>query len=655
MTARSEPLLWLQLLSIGVIPLELLLLRLVLAGSDPGPVPSLERVFIWMVAVLAPSIALWRRPADWGSLLFISLPGRGRTTTQRKLSGLQNDLFNRLGLVTGSVALLCGFWWLDLSSVIVHDFSPMQGSSRLIILLTCIPLLALLLWQWHQLIQCLWLISRSDRALSDASEFSEEDLREKRLSLGLGLLKLKQLEGFVPSSSQSPAVDDPLAQQSIKEPLAEVEEDKQEEKQQANQSFQAFDCDDAPVDQQQLEQNLSPSEESTSQPSLGNDAPSSTQNTPNDLSAKQISIEVSDLQDSTQKVNIDKGNDSSEEAITIELEQTIEQGQKLSLETQIQEKEAQTANSFPNEATDTLSEQQARQGEDPLAKNASADADEPLDSDNAPVDQQLETNDAASEASASQSFPETDAASSKRNPPSDLIAELISIEVSALQDTTEQGDIAQDSLDQSSESSEESITIEPAQIKEQSQSFSLESQIKEEEVQTDNSIPIPNEDKDTFSEQQDVHEEDPLATNGSAETYEPLTSDNAPVDQQREQNFAARDESSPQPFSETDAATLGQECRNELSEELIHIEVSDQQDTTDKVSIGHGSDSSALAIPIEPQQASEQDQSADLDAKIGEEDIIASGGTKTHREQSESCGSEESQPESPAKASPGGE
>ena len=187
MTARSEPLLWLQLLSIGFIPLELILLRLVLAGSDPGPVPSLERVFIWTVAVLAPSIALWRRPADWGSMLLISLPGRGRSTSQRKLSGLQNDVFNRLGLVTGSIALLLGLWWLDQSSVLVHDFSPLQGSSRLIVMLTCIPLLALLLWQWHQLGQALWLLSRSDQALSEASEVSAEDLPQQRICLGLGL------------------------------------------------------------------------------------------------------------------------------------------------------------------------------------------------------------------------------------------------------------------------------------------------------------------------------------------------------------------------------------------------------------------------------------------------------------------------------------
>ena len=37
MQPRSEPLLWLQCLALGAIPLELLLIRLVLAGADPGP------------------------------------------------------------------------------------------------------------------------------------------------------------------------------------------------------------------------------------------------------------------------------------------------------------------------------------------------------------------------------------------------------------------------------------------------------------------------------------------------------------------------------------------------------------------------------------------------------------------------------------------
>ena len=61
MQSRREPLLWLQCLAIGVIPLELLQIRLLLAGADPGPVPIVERLLIWGVGVVAPAIALWKR------------------------------------------------------------------------------------------------------------------------------------------------------------------------------------------------------------------------------------------------------------------------------------------------------------------------------------------------------------------------------------------------------------------------------------------------------------------------------------------------------------------------------------------------------------------------------------------------------------------
>ena len=88
MQPRSEPLLWLQCLALGAIPLELLLIRLVLAGADPGPVPGVERFLIWGVGVLAPAVALWRRPADWGSLLFVRQPLASRNSDQLRISCL---------------------------------------------------------------------------------------------------------------------------------------------------------------------------------------------------------------------------------------------------------------------------------------------------------------------------------------------------------------------------------------------------------------------------------------------------------------------------------------------------------------------------------------------------------------------------------------
>ena len=74
MKSRLEPLLWLQCLALGAIPLELLLIRLILAGADPGPVPPVERLLILAIGVLAPAAALLKRPADCGSLLLVRVP-----------------------------------------------------------------------------------------------------------------------------------------------------------------------------------------------------------------------------------------------------------------------------------------------------------------------------------------------------------------------------------------------------------------------------------------------------------------------------------------------------------------------------------------------------------------------------------------------------
>ena len=77
MITRREPLLWLQLMAVAVIPLELELLRLLLAGPALGPAPALERLLIWGLAVIGPGLLLWRRPADWGSMLLVRLPWLG--------------------------------------------------------------------------------------------------------------------------------------------------------------------------------------------------------------------------------------------------------------------------------------------------------------------------------------------------------------------------------------------------------------------------------------------------------------------------------------------------------------------------------------------------------------------------------------------------
>ena len=99
MNPRREPLLWLQCLALGAIPLELLLVRQFLAGADPGPFPEIERLLVWGIGILAPAIALWQRPADWGSLLFARIPIAVRNSEQNSLSTGQGGLVSRWPLV----------------------------------------------------------------------------------------------------------------------------------------------------------------------------------------------------------------------------------------------------------------------------------------------------------------------------------------------------------------------------------------------------------------------------------------------------------------------------------------------------------------------------------------------------------------------------
>ena len=194
MSPRREPLLWLQLLAIGAIPLELLLLRLVLAGSDLGPVPALERLLCWGMAALAPGLLLWRQPADWGSLLLVRLPLEGRTPEQRQLSSLQDRAVVRIGSAVGVLALLPLFWWLDRDALLVESLSPLHGSARLTCLLVALPLLALLVWHWHQLIQSVWFLSRSAASVDSITPLNTAALMSSRISPGLSLLRLSALE-----------------------------------------------------------------------------------------------------------------------------------------------------------------------------------------------------------------------------------------------------------------------------------------------------------------------------------------------------------------------------------------------------------------------------------------------------------------------------
>ena len=204
MQPRSEPLLWLQCLALGAIPLELLLIRLVLAGADPGPVPGVERVLIWGVGVLAPAVALWRRPADWGSLLLVRQPLASRSSDQLRISESHGALSSRVAVVMAAVILLPVLWWLDDSAVLASEFSPVSGQSRLATLLLVSPLLALMVWQVQQMVQAAALLlgSTAPVASTDAS-FRADAVATQRTSLGLQLLKLPSLEWPEPAVKPS--------------------------------------------------------------------------------------------------------------------------------------------------------------------------------------------------------------------------------------------------------------------------------------------------------------------------------------------------------------------------------------------------------------------------------------------------------------------
>lgn len=197
MNARSEPLIWLQLIAVGVLPLEALLLLLLLAGSDPGPLPALERLLCWGIGGLLPALVLWRRPADVWSLLLLQAPLRARRPLQQRLSALQESAAIRVGLVGGSGLLLGLLWWSDEHAAIAGQLSPLAASPRLVGLLLAALLLALMLWQWQQLLQSLWLLSRSPGALEAVKPMTTKELEAGRLCLGLPLLLLDPLPARV--------------------------------------------------------------------------------------------------------------------------------------------------------------------------------------------------------------------------------------------------------------------------------------------------------------------------------------------------------------------------------------------------------------------------------------------------------------------------
>jgi hypothetical protein len=202
---RSEPLLWVQLVGLGALPLELLLLLLLLAGGDPGPLPQLERLLTWGLGAAAPAVWLWRRPADLRSLLLIKAAWPRPTAQQLRLASLQTQLVPRLLFALGAAGLLPLLSWLDGRAALASNFSPVQDGARLSSLLLAAMLLAVMVWQWQQLVQSVWLLSRSPAQLDATAALEPERLNSERSNPGLPLLLLAPLSLEEQPTTAAPA------------------------------------------------------------------------------------------------------------------------------------------------------------------------------------------------------------------------------------------------------------------------------------------------------------------------------------------------------------------------------------------------------------------------------------------------------------------
>jgi len=190
--ARREPLLWLQLLGGAALPLELLLILLLLAGADPGPVPGLERLLTWAIGALAPAVLLWNHPADPFSLLLLQAPLRGRSIAQRTLMAAP-VLPGRLAAVLAALLLLPGLWWLDTAAALAGPIAWLPEANRLVALLLTVPVLAVMVWQFQQLVQAIALLLRSPGSFDGLRPLNAGELESLRFRLGLPLLLMDHL------------------------------------------------------------------------------------------------------------------------------------------------------------------------------------------------------------------------------------------------------------------------------------------------------------------------------------------------------------------------------------------------------------------------------------------------------------------------------
>ena len=322
MKSRLEPVLWLQCLALGAIPLELLLIRLVLAGADPGPVPPVERLLVWAIGVLAPAAALWKRPADWGSLLLVRVPLKERDQEQQALSAKQGGLISRTSVALAALGSLPLLWWLDDSAVLASEFSPVLGQSRLVTLLISIPVLALMVWQVQQLSQALgWLLpvrSQLDQAASAENTVEHNSIAadQQHTSFGLQILRLSRLAWPEPAAKptqeppQKPTPQPPSASEAVSaEPVPEEPVPTENEPLVANAADQGqtnpTDSSNDPEEYSQpsLDESKSLEEEGVDDEGVDNKGLEN-----NDTETKGVDIAIDTAEEDTSEVNINEAN-----------------------------------------------------------------------------------------------------------------------------------------------------------------------------------------------------------------------------------------------------------------------------------------------------------------------------------------------------------
>ena len=100
--------------------------------------------------------------------------------------------------------LLVLLWWIDDHAAMAGSLSPLAASPRLVGLLLAALLLAVMLWQWQQLLQSLWLLSRSPGTIDAARPMGSPEMESRRLCLGLPLLLMDPLSGMASPSPSEP-------------------------------------------------------------------------------------------------------------------------------------------------------------------------------------------------------------------------------------------------------------------------------------------------------------------------------------------------------------------------------------------------------------------------------------------------------------------